>query len=86
MSTTEATNEGVGSPPEVIEVLAIPFELLRVVEGAEMALKTTDGRDVVLRTPTPQEFFDMHVRACAEVGAEPSMDIEQARRLVSARQ
>ncbi|MBO4275098.1 hypothetical protein [Microbispora triticiradicis] len=45
------------------EVLATPFELLRAASGHPMTLSTTDGEEVVLRIPTPEEYRETVDRA-----------------------
>lgn len=68
---------------EDIVVLATPFELLRVCEGNAVRFISTDGQDVTVRLPTLSEAVDMHEAACRKIGVEPSMSIEQAKRIIA---
>jgi hypothetical protein len=64
-----------------IEVLATPFELTRVIAGNALTFATLDGRQAIVRLATPDELLELHRKACASLGGEPTMSRADAERL-----
>jgi len=61
--------DGVRFPDKTIRVL--PFELMRVVSGNPVAVRTVDGEEVTLRLYTAQEFYDYQHTLTADGMGEP---------------
>lgn len=70
-------------------VVAMNFDLLRVLEGHELAVETTDGEEVFLRLYTPEELLARNAASRAEqaeydphfLEVVPAMTRQQAEKL-----
>lgn len=75
-----------GRPPrDAVEVLAVPFELLRVAQGNPLHIVTTDDEVVVLRLPTREEYRARveQARAALSPGGPPSPSDADIDRLIA---
>lgn len=68
-------------PPEpepMLELLIVPFELLRVAEGHPNVCRLSDGREVRVRIPTYEEAREATELARASLGIPEQDDIPEA--------